>query len=805
MPGGAAIIIGNGAELIAVSTIGNLPKIAGLTPPTLNDSLLRQATDGAVGFINVGATAPTAAGATETFRTVGGIISQGAGTDTLIIGRGANAGGAGNQRGIAIGTLAQTGLGNEAVVIGYNAVAGGQSGVLSIGPNASVTGAVGMALGDSSVVAGGAGGAVGIAIGRNAAAKPNAAGYSLALGDAATAWEGDTVIGHAASSNQHNAFANYNVVIGQQAHVNVTVNAKSTVIGAQAYADVLQAVAIGRGAFTVTPYSVVIGESSGNTAPGTYAIIVGQNSGSNHAANILLGHGAASFIANAFVVGGTNTDITTVMIGSTNLAATPPARTFRWTNAKGADNAAGDVTWIAPRSTGAATGAKHIFQVGQPGASSSTLQTAVTALTLDSSSTLIRANFGTSIIQMGAAPPTGGAVLIDTASYSGYAFRAKNGTVSSYLWSSGSVWELGSDSATEFYLTAGNTKRWNVSQADGAAVSTLGAAQATARIVGGSSNGLAIRNSANTRDNFLFADAGDTFTGNDGTRSYQIYTSAASGEAGIGVKIRGLAATSGTWLQAGGAGTAGVPAGITYSNQTQNYSALEVANVASGFGTLALMKSGGAVVIGTDPGTTATLRVGGGIRNTDGNSIGNATRGGFYMTADGVMVVSNNAGSGFTSMQFGQSAGVATSNRIQKQITAMADNTFRDVFTVTVPNAANAATIRLLVSGTKGAGDAEGANGSTSSVEYIISVQRTAGVTTTAATSATIGAVTTTIAAGNAVTATAQCSAMTGAVGAQQTFTIQVKVARAAGASTNHSAFCVAELLNANATGISIA
>lgn len=153
----------------------------------------------------------------------------------------------------------------------------------------------------------------------------------------------------------------------------------------------------------------------------------------------------------------------------------------------------------------------------------------------------------------------------------------------------------------------------------------------------------------------------------------------------------------------------------------------------------------------------------------------------------------------------GAGGAVSSGAAITKAISAIADNTFTDVFTVTVPNAAHAGTIKVTFQGVKGAGDAEGAAGSVSTTDYNISIQRTAGATTTAATSAALGTIATTIAAGNAVLTTAQCSGMTGGVGATQTFTIQVKIARAAGASTNHTCFAKAELLNSFATGITIA
>lgn len=475
---------------------------------------------------------------------------------------------------------------------------------------------------------------------------------------------------------------------------------------------------------------------------------------------------------------------------------------------------------------------------------------------------------------MGASPPVAGAIRVDAASYVNAVMVATNGTADLRLQNNGTVGILYMNSSNALNLGAAAQSKWQV-LADGSGTASFSSLQATARIVGGSTNGLAIRNSANTRDNFRVYDNGSTAELADGTRTARLTLDVLAGERTAGFSFYGLAATD-VWLQAGAAAAAGGKAGICYYNQTQYYSALEVANVAAGFGTLALMKSGGLVVIGTDPGASGTggsqlLRTGGAIVNGNGAMWASGQRGGWYTPSNGTIALVDDAGTnfgrlmfggttnafpslkrsaaalqvrladdsdytnivvsrvdflngsllqdtangsirltsssaaGFTSLLYGPSAGASTSVRIQKPVTTLADNTFTDCFTVTVPNAAHAATIKLLVSGQKGAGDAEGANGSTSSVEYVISVQRTSGVTATAAISAAIGSIATTIAAGNAVTATAQCSAMTGGAGVTQTFTIQIKVARAAGASTNHTAFAVAELLNANATGITIA
>jgi hypothetical protein len=141
-------------------------------------------------------------------------------------------------------------------------------------------------------------------------------------------------------------------------------------------------------------------------------------------------------------------------------------------------------------------------------------------------------------------------------------------------------------------------------------------------------------------------------------------------------------------------------------------------------------------------------------------------------------------------------AGSAT--LLAKTIINVADNTATDIATVTVPNAINGAAIRVTAMGMLGDGD------STDSKIYMIGISRIAGAATkaTASTATAVGA--TTGATANA-TLTISVTGMTGGNTATQTFTIQGKVARSAGASTNHVIVIKIELLNAKATGITIA
>jgi hypothetical protein len=138
---------------------------------------------------------------------------------------------------------------------------------------------------------------------------------------------------------------------------------------------------------------------------------------------------------------------------------------------------------------------------------------------------------------------------------------------------------------------------------------------------------------------------------------------------------------------------------------------------------------------------------------------------------------------------------------IIKSASALADNTATDfdvACVVTVPNANGAASIGILVHGSLGDQDSAEAS------YWTIAVSRIAGAATKATVSAKSSNVNTAGATANAAV-TVSVTAMTGAVGATQTFKIQVKVARSAGASTNHDAVAVIELLNLKAAGISIA
>jgi hypothetical protein len=160
------------------------------------------------------------------------------------------------------------------------------------------------------------------------------------------------------------------------------------------------------------------------------------------------------------------------------------------------------------------------------------------------------------------------------------------------------------------------------------------------------------------------------------------------------------------------------------------------------------------------------------------------------------------------SVQFGGSntIGAATTRvELNKAVTGITNAAATDVLTVTIPNAAHSASLEIRVTGSLGAGGAVGANEATATNTYVVSITRTAGVATVVTVSSAYGAAASAVAGAATVTCTAAATAMTGAVSATQTFTMQATISRSAGSSTNHTCLVYAKLMNANATGITIA
>jgi hypothetical protein len=143
-------------------------------------------------------------------------------------------------------------------------------------------------------------------------------------------------------------------------------------------------------------------------------------------------------------------------------------------------------------------------------------------------------------------------------------------------------------------------------------------------------------------------------------------------------------------------------------------------------------------------------------------------------------------------------AGAAGGSTEAEKVLALVNNTVTDFFTVTVPNAIVGGMVQILVGSMLGDGD------STDSAIYTVAISRVTGAAAKAVMSAKSVVGATAGVTANAVI-TGSVSAMTGAVGAVNTFTIQFKNARSAGAADNHPSAAIARLVNLTAAGVTIA
>lgn len=126
-----------------------------------------------------------------------------------------------------------------------------------------------------------------------------------------------------------------------------------------------------------------------------------------------------------------------------------------------------------------------------------------------------------------------------------------------------------------------------------------------------------------------------------------------------------------------------------------------------------------------------------------------------------------------------------------------ADNTNAGLFRVSIPNAIHGAGVELFITGAQGDGD------SSDSKQYNISFSRIAGAASLGVISSAIGDAAT-VGTSTAVV-TASLTSVAGGNTVTQTFDIQAKLARSAGASTSHVLTAQVRLINANASGITIA
>jgi len=149
--------------------------------------------------------------------------------------------------------------------------------------------------------------------------------------------------------------------------------------------------------------------------------------------------------------------------------------------------------------------------------------------------------------------------------------------------------------------------------------------------------------------------------------------------------------------------------------------------------------------------------------------------------------------------------GASTGTRGIKLVTGLTNAVAGTVLTFTVPNAAHAAFFEVKLLAMCGAGGAVGANESQTGQVIRVVVSRTAGLATVVTASSTYGSATASVAGAATLSMTASLTSMTGANSASQTFSLQVSVSRSAGSATNHTCLVDFDLLNANASGVTVA
>lgn len=165
-----------------------------------------------------------------------------------------------------------------------------------------------------------------------------------------------------------------------------------------------------------------------------------------------------------------------------------------------------------------------------------------------------------------------------------------------------------------------------------------------------------------------------------------------------------------------------------------------------------------------------------------------------------------------TSLNIGGAGGIAgvngaaanSSAKFVKSVTGIANAVATTVLTISALNVSQNALVRVSLSASLGAGGAVGANEANATVSYDIAVTRVLGVNAVAVATAAITGATAVVAGGATITVTAALGAVTGAVGAANSVLFQATITRGGGASTNHTCLVTAEVINANASGVTI-
>lgn len=360
-----------GIGAAAPFVVGFIPFISQATPPFISSTgvLLRVAGPPEAIALSTAGTDPVPA-ATEIFRVLGGIISKGSGTNSTVLGRAA-VGSA--TRAMGIGDAAAASI-QDGLAVGSTAIASDNAGNTAVGSGAQATGGGGASAFGSSAIANGRA----VAIGNSCAANDTGGNSSAAIGRSCSTGTGDN-----------------SVCVGVDSSISSVTNAVAVGCQILISAAGAGAVAIGmNNGGRTTEVSAVQGIAIGQgvQVDANHSIGIGVGHGITHADCITIGgFREDSFAANVFNVGGGSSVINTMIVGGGNTKVGGQALTFRLSDGSGADNQAGNLTIRPGLSTGAAASATIIFQTGTVAASSSTVQTAATRLTLSDTQVLLDA------------------------------------------------------------------------------------------------------------------------------------------------------------------------------------------------------------------------------------------------------------------------------------------------------------------------------------------------------------------------------------------------------------------------------
>jgi hypothetical protein len=210
---------------------------------------------------------------------------------------------------------------------------------------------------------------------------------------------------------------------------------------------------------------------------------------------------------------------------------------------------------------------------------------------------------------------------------------------------------------------------------------------------------------------------------------------------------------------------------------------------------------GGGLGVGVVPPGSGNIQVNGSMAAGGAGYIYWNARAALASPADGQLEVTNNAASTAASLGLGPSASATSTRTLVKKVTGIADNSATDVATVTIPNGNHAATIRVTILSSNGSTDAF--ESSRTALGQVV-LARTTGVATVATAATLTLATIATVGGGATHTLAYGATAMVGAVGATQTFTITVTIDDSGNTGSNQ-AVVLLELINAEASGVTIA